>query len=198
MTKLEEQKAAAPHADDVEEDVEVDEVDGNSPVDESGAAKKKKKKHKKKKSKAAKAAAGSASAGSKPPPFRGVTGFTDSYVAVGQTEPPSIPVAKLFPNGDFPQGEIQDHPGDWNTFRTTSDEKRALDRAQEDLYSKVRYAAEVHRHVRKFAQSMIQPGIKLIDMCTALENKNRELVEEAGFAVRDGCLGHWRSPDSGC
>jgi methionyl aminopeptidase len=38
--------------------------------------------------------------------------------------------------------------------------------------------------VRKFAQSMIKPGIRLIDLCEQLENKNRELVEEAGFAVR--------------
>lgn len=136
----------------------------------------KRRKKKKKKSKNAKAT------GCKSPPFRGVSGFTDSYIAVGQTEPPSIPVAKLFPNGKFPVGEIQDHPGDFNTYRKTSAEKRARERAEEDLYEKVRYASEVHRHVRKFAQSMIKPGIKLIELCEQLENKNRELVEEAGFA----------------
>uniref|UniRef100_M4BUN6 Methionine aminopeptidase 2 n=1 Tax=Hyaloperonospora arabidopsidis (strain Emoy2) TaxID=559515 RepID=M4BUN6_HYAAE len=108
----------------------------------------------------------------------------DSYVAVGQTDPPTIPIEQLYPDGQYPEGELQVHPGDFNTFRSTSEEKRALDRAQKDLYATVRHAAEVHRHVRKFAQSIIKPGVKLIDMCTQLENKNRELVVEAGFAVR--------------
>ncbi|KAJ0398894.1 hypothetical protein ATCC90586_005253 [Pythium insidiosum] len=116
------------------------------------------------------------------PPFRGVSGYTDSYVALGQTEPPTIPVAKLFPDGKFPVGEIQEHPGDFNTHRITSEELRARDRAEEDLYEKVRYASEVHRQVRKYAQSMMKPGIRLIDLCEQLEEKNRQLVEEAGFA----------------
>ena len=166
---------------EVEKDVKIlsdsDAVMTNDGAD-NNIKKKKKKKSKKKKSMAV--------AGSKLPPFRGVSGFTDSYVAVGQTEPPTIPIEKLFPDGHYPEGEIQDHPGDLNTFRTTSEEKRALDRAQEDLYETVRHAAEVHRHVRKFAQSIMKPGVKLIDMCTQLENKNRELVVEAGFAVRRG------------
>ena len=38
-------------------------------------------------------------------------------------------------------------------------------------------AAEVHRQVRRYAQSFIEPGIKLIDMCERLENKNRELMQ---------------------
>jgi methionyl aminopeptidase len=182
MAKLEEQEAAAA-VEVPQQDVDMAEAEhsGEVAADEpetSGKSKKKKKKHKKKKSKAS-----HASAGSKLPPFRGVTGFTDSYVAVGQTEPPTIPIEKLFPDGHFPEGEIQEHPGDFNSFRTTSEEKRALDRAQEDLYETVRHAAEVHRHVRKFAQSLMKPGVKLIDMCTQLENKNRELVVEAGFAV---------------
>ena len=50
-----------------------------------------------------------------------------------------------------------------------------------DLYDKVRMASEVHRQVRRYAQSFIEPGIKLIDMCERLENKNRELMQEAGL-----------------
>jgi len=46
----------------------------------------------------------------------------------------------------------------------------------------VRQAAEVHRQVRSWAQSFIEPGIKLADMCEKIENKNRELVQEAGLA----------------
>jgi methionine aminopeptidase len=114
---------------------------------------------------------------SRVPGFRGVDGFTDSYIAVGQTDPPSIPIFELFRGGPFPAGQVVDHPGDFNTFRVTSEEKRALDRASSDVVETLREAAEVHRHVRKYAQSMIKPGMKLADFCEALENKNRELVK---------------------
>ncbi|OWY97399.1 Methionine aminopeptidase, partial [Phytophthora megakarya] len=174
MAKLEEQEAATA-APEAPEDIKMTDAEHSGAATEGAKTKKKKKKSKKKKSKAT-------GAGSKVPPFCGVSGFTDSYVGVGQTEPPTIPIEKLFPDGNFPVGEIQDHPGDFNTFRTTSEETRARDRALEDLYETVRHAAEVHRHVRKFAQSLMKPGVKLVDMCTQLENKNRELVVEAGFA----------------
>ena len=52
-----------------------------------------------------------------------------------------------------------------------------INRLEVDLYDKVRMAAEVHRQVRCYAQSFIKPGIKLIDMCEMLENKNRELMQ---------------------
>ncbi|KAJ0394074.1 hypothetical protein P43SY_010113 [Pythium insidiosum] len=165
---------------DVEDDDDEEEAEAGAGA--AASASKKKKKKKKKKSKAAKSGAAGAGAGTKLPPFRGVSGYTDSYVALGQTEPPTIPVAKLFPDGKFPVGEIQEHPGDFNTHRITSEELRARDRAEEDLYEKVRYASEVHRQVRKYAQSMMKPGIRLIDLCEQLEEKNRQLVEEAGFA----------------
>lgn len=159
-------------------------------------------------------------AGTKRPHSRLIGGFTDSYCAYGQTDPPSIPVtdlrcngkmrrcqkrngidlqrhmqrcqvAQLFRPGTFPVGEILEHPGEFNTFRVSSEEKRAADRAQADLYDKLRHAAEVHREVRKHAQSIIQPGIKLIDMCEQIENMNRHLVQErglqAGIAFPTGC-----------
>jgi methionyl aminopeptidase len=50
-------------------------------------------------------------------------------------------------------------------------------RLEADLYDKVRLASEVHRQVRKYAQSFIKPGIKLADMCEMIENKNRELIQ---------------------
>lgn len=116
-------------------------------------------------------------------PFaRGVRGFTDSYITCGQTTPPSIPVAKLFPRGDFPVGEIQPHAGDFNAYRTTSEEKRYAERLHSDLFATVREAAEVHRHVRKYAQSIIRPGIRLSELCETIENMNRALVVENGPA----------------
>ena len=56
--------------------------------------------------------------------------------------------------------------------KITSEEKRAEERLQHaSMYDNVRRAAEVHRQVRRYAQSFIKPGIKLIDMCTMLEEK---------------------------
>ena len=60
-------------------------------------------------------------------------GFLDDFVCHGQTNPPSIPVTKLFRAGSFPEGQIMVHPGDFNTFRVTSEEKRAADRANVEL-----------------------------------------------------------------
>ncbi|CAN0045018.1 unnamed protein product [Hapterophycus canaliculatus] len=94
------------------------------------------------------------------------------FARYGQTEPPTIPVEDLFEEGCFPEGEILEHPRDFNSYRITSEEKRAAERLQyAGLYDKVRKAAEVHRQVRRHAQSYIKPGIKLIDMCTMLEEK---------------------------
>lgn len=107
--------------------------------------------------------------------------FTDYYVSHGQTEPPTIPVVNLFSADEFPLGEIQPHPLESNSHRISSEELRATERLQSDLYSKLRHASEVHRQVRHYAQSFIQPGIKLIDMCERLEECNRSLVQEHGL-----------------
>ena len=37
--------------------------------------------------------------------------------------------------------------------------------------------------MRRYAQSFIQPGIKLVDMCEKLEECNRRLVKENGLQV---------------
>eukprot|EP00804_Cyclotella_cryptica_P028813 CCRYP_020145-RC/>CCRYP_020145-RC protein AED:0.11 eAED:0.11 QI:405/0.66/0.75/1/0/0.25/4/0/447 len=81
----------------------------------------------------------------------------------------------------FPTGEIQPHPLESNSHRISSAELRAAERLQADLYSKLRHASEIHRQVRHYAQSFIQPGIKLIDMCERLEECNRLLVQENGL-----------------
>jgi len=108
--------------------------------------------------------------------------FTDYYVTHGQTNPPYIPISTLFTDTPFPVGEIQSHAlPEINSYRESCAEKRALDRIQEDVYAKVRHAAEVHRQVRSYAQSFIKPGIRLLDMCEKIENKNRELIEEDGL-----------------
>jgi len=107
-----------------------------------------------------------------------------------QTEPPTVPVALLFPEGNFPVGEIQDYIDD-NLWRKTSTEKKEADMLSEELYKDVRLAAEVHRQVRKYAQQFIKPGLTMIDICERIEDCTRRLIQEnglqAGIGFPTGC-----------
>eukprot|EP00252_Welwitschia_mirabilis_P024552 TRINITY_DN7327_c0_g4_i2.p1 TRINITY_DN7327_c0_g4~~TRINITY_DN7327_c0_g4_i2.p1 ORF type:complete len:477 (-),score=120.33 TRINITY_DN7327_c0_g4_i2:332-1762(-) len=121
-----------------------------------------------------------------------------------QTDPPSIPVADLFPSGDFPEGEIQQYK-DNNLWRVTSEEKREQERLEKPIYNAVRQAAEVHRQVRRYIKNYVKPGMLMIDLCETLENMVRKLIKEnglqAGIAFPTGCslnwvAAHW-TPNSG-
>ncbi|KAK1414277.1 hypothetical protein QVD17_30021 [Tagetes erecta] len=121
-----------------------------------------------------------------------------------QTDPPTIPVAELFPQGNFPEGEIQQYKDD-NLWRTTSEEKRDLERLEKPMYDSIRQAAEVHRQVRTYMRSIIKPGMLMVDLCETLENTVRKLISEnglqAGIAFPTGCslnwvAAHW-TPNSG-
>ena len=45
--------------------------------------------------------------------------------------------------------------------------------------------------MRKYAQSIMKPGMKMVDICNEIENMNRKLIEankiEAGIAFPTGC-----------
>ncbi|KAI4825976.1 hypothetical protein KUCAC02_021635 [Chaenocephalus aceratus] len=73
----------------------------------------------------------------------------------------------------------------------TSEEKRALDMANEEMWSDFREAAEAHRQVRSYVNSWIKPGMTMIDICEKLENCSRTLIKEnglkAGLAFPTGC-----------
>ncbi|GMH90112.1 hypothetical protein TL16_g11669, partial [Triparma laevis f. inornata] len=165
-------------------DVEDDDDDDEAEAVADGADGEKKKKKKKKVSIMEKKKKKKKSGAEPSLKFSGLNigGFTDYYVKYGQTEPPTIPISKLFTPGSFPKGEIQEYKQEFNRYRFESEEKKMEDAVHEEYYDLVRQASECHRQVRSYAQSIIKPGIKLIDMCTLLENKNRELVEEAGLA----------------
>ena len=189
-------EAAANVNGDGEDDDDDDDDDGEGDAANGGGGGKKKRKKKKKKKK--KAGSGTPGPGPKKepsqrPPHLGLlpTAFTDQHVQYGQTEIPTIPVKDVFRGLEFPKGEIQPHTLESQTYRETDAEVRARDRLQQDLYGKVRWGAEVHRQVRNYAQSLCKPGVKLSDLCHALENKNRELVQEAGLergiAFPTGC-----------
>jgi methionyl aminopeptidase len=55
----------------------------------------------------------------------------------------------------------------------------------------LRKAAECQRQTRKYAQSVIRPGMKLMDICNQIENMNRYLINqrglECGIGFPTGC-----------
>lgn len=114
-----------------------------------------------------------------------------------QTNPPTIPIAELYPDGNFPEGEITEHgPAEGIDERTakerfSSEEKRALDRLHQDIYQEIRHAAEAHRQTRKYMRDWIKPGMTMIQICEELESTARRLIGEdglkAGLAFPTGC-----------
>lgn len=112
-----------------------------------------------------------------------------------QTDPPTIPVVELYPDTNYPIGEIQDYPvvNDGRTAgdRYTLEEKKSLERANEEIYKEARIAAEAHRQTRKYMQKYIKPGMTMIHICETLEGISRKMVNEkgleAGLAFPTGC-----------
>ncbi|XP_021200861.3 methionine aminopeptidase 2 [Helicoverpa armigera] len=114
-----------------------------------------------------------------------------------QTNPPTIPIAELYPDGNFPEGQIMEHgPAEGIDDRTakerfSSEEKRALDRLHQDIYQEIRHAAEAHRQTRKHMRDWIKPGMTMIQICEELESTARRLIGEdglkAGLAFPTGC-----------
>ncbi|KAJ7161316.1 methionine aminopeptidase 2-like protein [Mycena crocata] len=125
-----------------------------------------------------------------------------------QSDPPRIGLSKFFPDGIYPEGEIQ-HYKDDNSWRITSEEKRYNEKmANEDpetTYQHIRKGAEVHRLVRKHARKTIRPGMTMTEIVENIEEGTRALAEgdglEAGVGFPTGvnlnnCAAHF-SPNAG-
>jgi methionyl aminopeptidase len=128
-----------------------------------------------------------------------------------QTNPPSIPICKLFPKNSYPKGEEVEYK-DENRYRTTSEEKRYLDNLNNQFLSDYRQAAEAHRQVRQWAQRHIKPGQTLLEIADGIEDSVRRLVGHDGLTEGDSLIAgmgfptglnidnivaHY-SPNSGC
>lgn len=149
-------------ADDDPDDSDEGNDEGNGEVDGAGAAKKKKKRKPKKKKKAA----GTAGA---------------------QSDPPRVELSKLFPNGSYPVGEEVEYKNE-NAYRTTNEEKRHLDRLNNDFLEEYRKAAEIHRTVRQHAKRTIRPGQTLTEIAENIEEGVRALTGHQGLEEGDGLI----------
>ncbi|KAK8806977.1 hypothetical protein WA158_003736 [Blastocystis sp. Blastoise] len=111
--------------------------------------------------------------------IRNLGGFTDYYVKYGQTLDVTIPVADLFKNNSFPTGVVVEYNDD-SRKKFTPEEEKSRDKLFDTKVKALRRGAEVHRQVRAYAQSIIKPGIKLWDLCNAIEDRVRLLIGESG------------------
>ena len=105
----------------------------------------------------------------------------------GQTAPPRVKVSDLFPNDSYPVGEEVEYKGQ-NAYRTTNEEKRHLDRMNQDVINDFRQAAEVHREVRKYARSVIKPGMTLTEIAELIEDGTRHLTGHMGLEEGDNLI----------
>ncbi|CAA9964364.1 hypothetical protein CFE70_006972 [Pyrenophora teres f. teres 0-1] len=140
------------------------EAEDGAPEAGEGAAKKKKKRKPRKKKKAA----GAAGAGG----------------AKVQTAPPRVRIDEVFPNDSYPEGEIQEYVNE-NAYRTTNEEKRHLDRMNNDFLTEYRKGAEIHREVRQWAQKWIKPGMGLTEIAEGIEDSVRALTGHQGLGNGD-------------
>uniref|UniRef100_A0A8C5XNT0 Methionine aminopeptidase 2 n=1 Tax=Microcebus murinus TaxID=30608 RepID=A0A8C5XNT0_MICMU len=82
--------------------------------------------------------------------------------------------------------------GQTAAWRITSEEKRALDQASEEIWNDFQEAGEAHQQVRKYVMSWIKPGMTMIEISEKLEDCSRKLIKEnglnAGLAFPTGLL----------
>lgn len=149
-------------AEDSDDDAEGDE-NGAAEAGTEGAAKKKKKRKPRKKKKA---------------------GASSTAAATSQTSPPRVLISDLFPNDTYPEGEICEYVNE-NSYRTTSEEKRHLDRMNTDFLTDYRKGAEIHRQVRQWAANWIKPGMTLTEIAEGIEDSVRALTGHQGLEEGD-------------
>lgn len=107
-----------------------------------------------------------------------------------QTNPPVRPISCQFPEGKFPEGLTTGYLKE-NGWRSEDPEMKKKDFMLEERLFALRKAAEVHRQVRKYAQSIARPGVVLEDLCIKLEKALKYIIEaegiKAGQAFPTGC-----------
>lgn len=104
-----------------------------------------------------------------------------------QSDPPRVPVSQLFPNNSYPVGQEVEYVND-QQYRTTSEEKRHLDRTRADFLAEYRQGAEIHRQTRAWAQKNIKPGMNLHEIANGIEDCTRALTGHQGLEEGDGLI----------
>jgi methionyl aminopeptidase len=106
-----------------------------------------------------------------------------------QTAPPRVALADIFHGNKCPEGEIVEYAvKDDNLRRTTSAELRhqdAIKNMDDDFLSDYRKAAEVHRQVRQYVQTIAKPGVTMSKLANEIEEGVRALTGHQGLETGD-------------
>jgi methionyl aminopeptidase len=106
-----------------------------------------------------------------------------------QTAPPRVPLADLFQDRPYPEGQIVElADSNENLQRTTSEEIRhtaAVNDMDDDFLKDYRKAAEIHRQVRQYAQSIAKPGVSMTKLAHEIDDGVRALTGHQGLATGD-------------
>jgi methionyl aminopeptidase len=100
----------------------------------------------------------------------------------------------VFKNKPYPEGQLVDYSNrDENLQRTTEEELRHLSvisNMDDEYLNDYRKAAEVHRQVRRYVQTIAKPGITMSQLADEIEDGVRALVGhqaiETGDALKAG------------
>ena len=108
-----------------------------------------------------------------------------------QTIPPTRPIDSQFPESHWEiPGVVWEYTKD-QSWRNASEEAKKRDLLWGERLHNLRKAAEVHRQVRKHAQTIARPGIKMIDLCHGIEKTLRFILQannlQGGQAFPTGC-----------
>ena len=106
-----------------------------------------------------------------------------------QTTPPRVALAYLFQDQRFPEGEIVEYVTvSDNLRRTTAEELRHLsivNNMDDEFLNDYRKAAEVHRQVRQYVQTIAKPGTSMSQLAQEIEDGVRALTNHQGLETGD-------------
>ena len=106
-----------------------------------------------------------------------------------QTTPPRVALVNLIHDERYPEGEVVEYVTDNdNLQRTTAEELRhlsAVNNMDDEFLNDYRKAAEVHRQVRQYAQTIAKPGISMSQLAQEIEDGVRALTDHQGLETGD-------------
>lgn len=106
-----------------------------------------------------------------------------------QSTPPRVALAGLFHDQRYPEGEIVEYGVcDGNLCRTTAEELRhlsVLNSMDDEFLKDYRKAAEVHRQVRQYVQTIAKPGVSMSHLAQEIEDEVRALTGHEGLETGD-------------
>ncbi|EGE83671.2 methionyl aminopeptidase [Blastomyces gilchristii SLH14081] len=119
-----------------------------------------------------------------------------------QTTPPRVALSSIFYNQRYPEAEIVGYTtNNDNLQRITAEEFRHLcvvNDMDDEFLNDYRKAAEVHRQVRQYVQTITKPGIAMSQLAQEIEDGVRALTDHQGIETGDALKAGMAFPTGLC